>query len=138
MSKTNALPPTLDAEQRTLTAWLNSAKVCWCYMPNTLCRPDSHGLKWKSLGYRQGLPEVMIFTPPPKARHFNGVAIKLQRKKASAPTIDCNIWLRDLERQGWWAQAIKGADEAITWLRGLGYGEQEKMAEDLPSTAAGA
>lgn len=126
--ETRPAPPTLDQEQRVLTTWLDRQKLWWHYTPVTLFKHDARGLKFKSLGYKPGPPDVMIFTPVPNVPEARGVAIKLMRLRSAACSIEANIWLKQLERQGWLAREIRGAPKAIEWLESLGFGAAQALS----------
>lgn len=122
-------PPPEAFEQRHLAAWLDSRQangrpILWAHPPNGGHRNKVVAAKLKREGTKAGLPDVLIFTPPPKQKQTaRGVAIELKRRnaKASDTTAEQRLWLEALASCGWVAFIAHGADDAINQLTELGY-----------------
>lgn len=139
-----------DAEQRALAAWLNARRIVWAHAPNGGHRSMSEGKRFKAMGVSAGVPDILIFDPPPhcsaqckqdkaclrcwgqgfdnsngKVRFDNkrpvGTAIELKRQRGGVVSDSQAAWLRALEQRGWLARVCHGAQEAVDWLTGLGY-----------------
>ena len=106
-------------EQRILANFLDRLPVVWCHVANERNTSPVKGYALKASGVKSGVPDVLCFTPSPK--HFKPVAIELKRKKGGRVTENQKQWLEDLEKCGWSARVCKGADEAIEFLRELGF-----------------
>lgn len=65
--------------------------------------------KFKYLGAKAGIPDVMIFD---KNAKFNGLAIELKAGK-NKPTESQKQWLKDLEDRGWAAMWLNDFDQII-------------------------
>lgn len=65
--------------------------------------------KFKYLGAKAGIPDVMIFD---KNAKFNGLAIELKAGK-NKPTESQKQWLKDLEDRGWVAMWLNDFDQII-------------------------
>jgi hypothetical protein len=77
-------------------------------------------------GLFAGAPDVLIFTEPP-LKKCRGVAIELKRIGGKGPSPQQTEWLEGLRACGWDAFVSYGADEAISELKKLGFGIQERM-----------
>lgn len=122
--KTPTLPPPASEaeEQRMLAKWLNLSRVLWCHCPNGEHRDVRVGARLKALGVKPGVPDILVFTPPPKSPQTRGVAIELKRVGTSRVSPYQQEWLDDLQMLGWDARVCCGAGDAIHWLSELGYG----------------
>jgi hypothetical protein len=118
-------------EQVALARYLDMAvgEYGWAHSPNEGRRSWRMGASLKAQGLKAGLPDVLIFARPPRRSNavscdsVRGVAIELKRVGArdSDVSADQVAWLRELGRQGWVCRWCAGADEAIKWLKSLGY-----------------
>ncbi|MFH1568515.1 MAG: VRR-NUC domain-containing protein [Gemmatimonadota bacterium] len=107
--------------QRTVCQWLEANGVLYCHVPNE----RAQGLQRQilaGLGVKPGVPDLLIFTPPPSATG-RGVAIEMKAPLGRASSQQLR-WINDLEHAGWLARVCRGCDEAIAWLEFLGYGMQ--------------
>ena len=109
--------PTEAQEMRVLAEWLDLAGVLWCHPRN---EETSH--RCQRVGVKKGTPDILVFTPPPNNTRVTGVAIELKRVKGSKLSKEQKQWLYDLLILGWLTRFAYGADEAISWLKELGYG----------------
>jgi len=120
-----ALPTPLEAdEQRTLAQWLDMLGVLWCAVPNGGARRKVEAKILVGLGVKVGVPDILIFDPPPARPGRCGAAIELKRIGEARPGPGQQEWLDALERRGWAAALCEGAAMAIQWLEGLGYGRR--------------
>ena len=112
-----------DGEQTLLASWLDAFNILWTHPPNeAMCTPQ-YRRKRARLGVKPGVPDVLIFTPPPRNPAVRGVAIELKRRFGkSRPTVHQTRWLEDLGACEWLTSVAYGAEEAISWLERLGYG----------------
>lgn len=128
----NGLPaPTEAAEQRVLAAYLDALGLDWAAVPNSGYRGALHrdasmaarmGAQLKAEGVKAGVPDVLVFSPPPGLRGIVGVAVELKRQRGGRVTPEQAHWLERLRLHGWEAFVAHGADEAIKRLQELGYG----------------
>ena len=116
--------PTEEQEQVALAQWLDLHKICYCHVPNGGNRNAITGKKLKAQGVKPGVPDILIFDPPPEHPHMPGTAIELKRRKGGTVSTKQGQWLQDLLDRGWAVSVCKGAGEAIETLRRLGYGRR--------------
>ena len=119
-------PPSESLEQQHLALWLDSRRVdgrklLWAHVPNGGARSGRVGAALKKEGVKPGVPDVLVFTPPPNGSVVRGVAIELKRKTGGVASDDQKQWMADLRLNGWIASIAHGADEAIDFLTELGF-----------------
>lgn len=111
-----------EHECRILCDWLNVWGVLYTHVPNGGSRSGAReGAKLKRLGLKAGVPDYLIFDVP-KRLEARGIAIEMKRRKGGATSQAQQQWIADLRDRGWLAKVCRGADDAIAWLRSLGYG----------------
>ena len=112
---------TEDGEQRLLAMWLNLRGVLWTHCPNGGRRTIGVARKLKAAGVRKGIPDVLVFTKPPKQPGASGVALELKRSKGGQVSAAQKAVLAGLQECGWVCYVAHGAEAAIKFLKGLGY-----------------
>lgn len=112
-----------DGEQRLLAMWLNLRGWLWTHCPNGGRRTIGVARKLKAAGTKRGVPDVLIFSPPPKqpAGGAVGVAIELKRAKGGRVSPDQKRFMDGLQECGWVCYVAHGATPAIKFLKELGY-----------------
>jgi hypothetical protein len=115
------LNPTEDHEQEVVAQYLDLLKVLWCHVPNGGMRNQIVAVKLKRQGTKRGVPDILIFDPPPCGGYV-GCAIELKRKKGGTLSEEQKDWRDDLRMCGWFTAVCKGADEAIFLIQKMGYG----------------
>lgn len=120
-----ALPiPTEDEEQRVVVQWLELHGVLFCHVPNGGYRRPVEAAIFRGLGVRAGVPDFLIFDPPPMEPHRPGVALEMKRRVGGRVSESQRFWLEALGARGWYTAVCRGADEAIETLERLGYGRR--------------
>jgi len=110
--------------QRVLCKWLDLKGVVWCHPPNGGWRgkySSRIGAKLRREGLKPGVPDILVFTPPPKSKGKVGTAIELKKLGSTYCTPSQKLWIEDLKICGWEAQMCRGSKSAIEWLESLGY-----------------
>lgn len=114
-------PPMEEVEQRAVAQYLDLLGILWCHCPNGGHRNKVSAGKMKAQGQKPGVPDILIFSPPPINPTAKGVAIELKRIKGGTLSPDQKRWLSDLSDIGWITKRCNGSGEAIDFLRELGY-----------------
>lgn len=115
--------PTEDAEQRALARKLDRAGLRWCHVPNGGRRDRREGRNLRAQGVKAGVPDVLLFERPPLDSRAVGVALELKRENGRPSDVRPNQreWLQALSERGWRTHVAYGCDDAVRFLRGLGY-----------------
>lgn len=128
--------PTEHQEQVMLCQWLDAHRILYCAVPNGGSRHMLEAKKMKRAGVKAGVPDILIFSESEtwptkygieKRNHPRGVAIELKRRGKSRATLLQHAWLQSLAKCMWLGRICYGADEAIEWLRELGFGQPGAM-----------
>jgi hypothetical protein len=120
MSRTSSLGSE-DGEQVVLAQWLNLRGVLWTHCPNGGRRQIGVARKLKAAGVRRGIPDVLVFSKPPKQPSASGVAIELKREKGGQVSPEQKLVLAGLQECGWICYVAHGATAAIKFFISLGY-----------------
>tara|TARA_R100001163_G_C5065066_1_gene202872 strand:- start:2069 stop:2443 length:375 start_codon:yes stop_codon:yes gene_type:complete len=99
----------------------NYKNAVFTHISNEGKRSPFERYKMKILGSKAGVPDIMIFTPN---KHYNGLAIEL-KVGYNKPSENQKIWLRDLEKAGWYATWSNNLDNVISTIDN--YFENEKI-----------
>ena len=124
--------PSEEAEQRAFAVFMDALvllwaargqRLVWTHVPAGGKRKGGEGGKMKAAGYKPGLSDILVFTPPPARLECKGVAIELKRARTGRASANQRQWLNDLDGCGWVAAVCHGADEAIHLITQLGYAD---------------
>ena len=112
-------------DQKALAQILDTLRIdgrplLWMHPPNEGQRNPAYAAELKRRGVKPGVPDVLIFDPPPKFPGYRGTAIELKRIGGKA-TISQFKWLEHLEDRAWAVAVVRGIDEAMDYLRQCGY-----------------
>lgn len=108
------------SEQIVLVTELRKRKILFCSVPNGGFRGKREAVRLKMSGVEKGVPDLLIFDPPPNEKEKKGVALEL-KVAGGRVSVDQRRWLDLLEKRGWVCLICYGAKEALVKLRGLGY-----------------
>ena len=117
-------PPTEEQEQKALVEWMELMGIKYCHVPNEGKHKVQYLRKQALLGVKAGIPDILVFTAPPKAPKARGVAIEMKRRKGGRLSKSQEYWLDELRRHGWITAVCAGADNAIKLLESYGYGRR--------------
>ena len=116
------------SEQKKLARCLNRSDILWTATANGGLRVGATGGQMKASGVQDGVPDVLVFTP---IGEYLGAAIEMKspkekrpakgRRWASCVSSEQKEWLRRLELAGWAVNVCYSREEAVSWLRSLGY-----------------
>lgn len=94
----------------------------WCHVPNGGKRHIKTAVKMKAAGVKPGIPDIIIFDPPPcYMMGSKGAMIELKRSKGGKVSDTQQEWLDYLGASGWSVAVCKGIDEALSQLGKWGY-----------------
>lgn len=118
-------PPSEADIQRELAKALDGADLLWTATANGGKRDKRTAASLKAQGLKPGVPDVLIFTPPPSGIGC-GMAIELKRdagqgKQRGRLSPHQRIWLEELRALGWRAEVAYGLHHALEILRAAGY-----------------
>ena len=111
--------------QIELAKHLDAAHLVWTATANGGKRDKRTASTLKKTGVKPGIPDILIFTPPPNG-HGIGFAIELKRpangtmRKGRASTHQ-KTWLENLRGLKWRAEIAYGYEHALDLLRNAGY-----------------
>ena len=109
-------------EQAKIVRRLRYAGILFCHVPNGLEITERAKRNLARQGLRPGVPDLLIFTPPPAKPGAAGTALEMKTtKRGSALRENQKEWLANLEAVGWESIVGWGAEDAIAKLRALGY-----------------
>lgn len=117
-----------DAIQLAVAGALDAAGVAWFHPPMGGYRTSAEGGILKSLGAKAGVPDVMIFDPPP----CSPVCVKCGRPAAPGAFVEIkagknqtepeqDAWHRVLHERGWLGGVSRGVVDTLNKLHTLGY-----------------
>lgn len=109
------------SEQSALVAHLNRAGLCFAAVPNGGLRDKRTAQSLLREGVKAGVPDLLVFDPPPAAPGQVGTAIEMKRVGGRRPTDRQVEWLERLRARGWECFVAYGKQEALDRLRSLGY-----------------
>lgn len=118
-----AFEPSETSEQIRLAGWLDRHVVDWEHIPNEGKRSQKEGKILNMMGRKAGTPDIHISARVPRFPEVRGVRIELKRKHSGRASDVQLARLKRLEACGYMVQVCHGCDEAIAWLKGLGYGQ---------------
>ncbi len=118
-------PPSEADIQKEIAKALDEAGLLWTATANGGKRDKRTAASLKAQGLKPGVPDVLIFTPPPSGIGC-GMAIELKRdagqgKQRGRLSPHQRIWLEELRTLGWRAEVAYGLDHALEILRAAGY-----------------
>lgn len=120
---------TESAIQKRLCLTLDELAVLWTATANGGKRDKRTAASLRLQGVKKGVPDIMIFTPPPSGVGL-GLAIELKRprtdQRARGRVSEYQrIWLERLRACGWRAEVAYGYDHALEILMSAGYLKKE-------------
>lgn len=111
------------SEQIIVVRKLRAAQILFCAVPNGGLRDPKAARMLKASGVQPGVPDLLVFDPPPKKPKFCGVAIEMKRTGATKSSLRPaqKQWLAALADRGWLTVVAFGAEDALRHLHKLGY-----------------
>lgn len=109
------------SEQVFLAKALRLRGVCFAAVPNGGKRTRREARALVASGVERGVPDLLVFDPPPARPGCVGTALELKRASGGVVSDDQRRWLAQLEERGWAVLVAYGAADAVERLRALGY-----------------
>lgn len=100
-------------------SWLDRRGLVWCHPANEQKDVTAVG-KLKKHGLKSGVPDILIFTPPPNFKDCRGVALELKIKPNKLSS-NQNLWLGDLDRFGWYTNVCFSWKDFQADMKRLGW-----------------
>lgn len=120
--------PTEANEQMVVVDWLRWHGLLFSATANGIYTHPVSMSKMKRLGVSPGLPDILLFTPPPAYPGVVGVSIELKRRKGGIVSHEQLEWKEKLQKVGWLSYIALGADQAIEILEACGYSGKKSTA----------
>ena len=111
-------------DQKILAKYLDRLGLLWMHCPNEGRRSYRTANLLRACGLKRGVPDAIIFNPPPALPESSGCAIELKHGKNRASK-EQEAWLQGLRDLGWQAKVCT-LDVALEWLEELGYNEPNR------------
>jgi len=115
--------------QKRLAVYLDRLNLLWTATANGGKRDKRTASALKSQGVKKGVPDILIFTPPPVGGSV-GFAIELkvdatETRRKGRVSEHQRIWLQELRANHWRAEVAYGYTHAIELLTKAGYTHDE-------------
>ena len=126
--------------------WLRRRGLAFCHVPNEGKRGRVEAVTLKRMGVSAGVPDFLIFAPPPiftlgwvrpttprlptTSRTIDGdgffiracaVGVEMKRSRGGRLSDAQKAWLSTLEARGWVAFSAAGCAEAVARMKALGF-----------------
>ena len=123
------------ADQAMVANLLTQSDVVFAAVPNGHVRTKRQLITAAKEGVKAGMPDMLIFTPPPALYgrvYAVGVALEMKKTGAKSNAVRKNqrAWLRKLAANGWIPVVGYGAADAIAHLQVLGYAFKDFALND--------
>ena len=116
-----SIDPSEDAIQMAVAQYLNLCDVLWHHSPNGGWRHPATAARMRSAGTSPGMPDIMVYSAPPRELGKIGAAMELKRDKGGRLAPAQRLWLDGLKAAGWATAVCCGLDEALAMLADWGY-----------------
>lgn len=115
------LAPDEDTEQIVVATWLRHNKILFIHVPNQRNASVQEMVKLKAMGVLKGTSDLLVLARVPKHPEVRGVAIEMKAMGGRVKP-DQREFIERVTEEGWLARPCFGADEAIEFLKSLGFG----------------
>lgn len=113
--------PSEHAEQALVVRQLGECGILYAAIPNDGKRTEQAARGAKQRGLVAGAPDLLVFTRPPKRPEARGVALEFKRVHGGTEDPKQIRFLARLREEGWVAEFVHGAKDALELLHELGY-----------------
>lgn len=110
-------------QQAQVVKWLRSYGYCLAAVPNGHVRSKWQNITGAMEGVSAGMPDLLIFDPPPSLPGCVGVALEMKRLHGGSTDVrdTQRLWLSRLAARGWVPLVGYGAPDAMAQLQVLGF-----------------
>lgn len=111
------------SEQMVVVRALRAAGVQFCAVPNGGYRDRRGALMLRASGVQAGVPDLLIFDPPPAHPGLVGMGLEMKREGGRPSDVrpEQRAWLAALVERRWLTAICNGAADALRVLRWAGY-----------------
>jgi hypothetical protein len=111
------------SEQIQVVRKLKAVGILFCAVPNGGFRHRGEAVRLRQSGVQAGVPDLLVFDPPPGMEGKVGTALEMKREgmTKSSVSVRQKEWLDNLEERGWVSLVAFGWRDAIKKLTKLGY-----------------
>jgi hypothetical protein len=113
--------PHEEVDHMAVARYLNTLGIFWFHPANGGKRGKAEAGKLKAMGVVAGCPDFIILDAPPLDPCAKGVALELKRTKGGKVSEEQAAFLEKMGNRGWVTCVAHGANEALDFLRGLGW-----------------
>lgn len=106
-------------EQALVVNQLRMLAIHHCSVPNDGKRSQLSAVRAKQRGLTPGAVDLLIFKSTPRAPR--GVALEFKRRDGGKEDPDQVRFMNELRKEGWVAEFVYGAPQALWLLHDLGY-----------------
>lgn len=114
--------------------WLRRRGLAFCHVPNEGKRGRVEAVTLKRMGVSAGVPDFLIFAPPPKftlgvvridgdERFVRAAAVAVEMKRSYGGRLSASqkAWISTLEARGWVAFSAAGCAQAVARMQAMGF-----------------
>ena len=117
--------PLEESDQMAVCDWMDWNGICYQGSQVGAFLAPATFNRMKRMGVKAGHPDIIIYDSPPMLPNKKGTAIEMKRVKGGVVSDLQKEWQTKLTERGWIAMVCRGADEAISFLKTLGYGKPQ-------------
>lgn len=121
MARIRNFIPRESTDQVAIARYLDYKGILWLHPPNEGKRTPWQGAHLKRQGMKSGAPDILILEPPPGHPGARGVLIELKRESGGVVSEAQLKFFELAEPLGWMCKVCFGADEALGFLREIGW-----------------
>jgi hypothetical protein len=110
--------------QKRLAQYLDSLNLFWTATANGGKRDKKTACSLKAQGVKRGVPDILIFTPPPTGGIGFAIELKVDatdKRRRGSVSEHQRVFLESLRACQWRAEVAYGYDHAIELLKRAGY-----------------
>jgi hypothetical protein len=106
-------------EQALVVNQLRMLGILHCSIPNDGKRTQLAAVRAKQRGLTPGAPDLLVLKTTPRAP--KGVALEFKKRSGGKEDAEQVRFLAELRKEGWVAEFVHGAPQALWLLHDLGY-----------------